>query len=220
MTHVDTYITKIHDAVRNHRAAVRSIKDDLYIPDRNKHIIIGQKNDEARREVERLHSEAKAAIDERKSILRPQLDAKYLPAGDVTAGIAADNQTWQRVRGLLDAGMTGQAVLEDAVSRGDLRTIKVLAQEYRAYEAAKSGSFAGADMLQDLIDEARYQTGNASYRAVADELADLDYRGYTLDMVANHGKTQVQDYWGDPNDEAYLVAHDSDTGERRMIPVD
>lgn len=186
----------IINAVRQNRATVRAIREDLRIPDQNKDKLIQQQRDQDREALaeqvqQKQVQQIKAGIETRRAELKDQLQRSYMPAGDPLAGRAEDEATWRRVRSLLDRGMPETAVIQDTVERGDRRTLKVLGQELRTYQAAKTGSFDGADAADGLLDQARYQTGNAEYKAAADALADLDQAEYFINANANRADTDL-----------------------------
>lgn len=201
--------SNIQRVVAEARSRFKAIREDLTLPEESKPKIIEQERAKYLEQLAQATAAAQSAIQQDKQAVKQAADKAYLPAGDPVAGIAADEQTWRRLRGLLDSGIGLQQILEDAVSRNDKRAIKVLSEEYRYYEWQRGRSDLG-DSVGPLFDQAKAAT-SAAYDAAMQAVAKIDRAAKAVDYNISSADKALRD----DSAPALFVDH-----EHNVIPGD
>jgi hypothetical protein len=138
--------------------AYQDIEQDLYIPSDAKAEILVQKKADYEKQLNQAVTAAKKAAETERLQARVSAARQYFPKDKTPYELAADEKSWRRMQGLLDAGIDPAAVLQDAVDRGDQRTITVFDAEFQGYRWGQTGSLNDAqretESLQPLLAKA------------------------------------------------------------------
>jgi len=192
--------------VREYRDKIRSIKDDLTIPDQNKHILLDREREAFKT---RLNNQ-RLAFDAAANDLRQQADSvagrSYGPvSGDAAAGHAEDEKAFRRLSMLVEAGVEPQQIIQDAAARNDTRMIRVAADDLRTLLWAKTGDADAYANIAPEVDQAKYDTGSAAYRAAVDAKKQVDDLAATYEFNATSVEKELA---GQPDAAAALLSHD------------
>lgn len=192
MNEIKTANDNLIQAVREARAAMKKIADDPMIPAESKPKLIEEERAKHAATVREAADAAKAAIATSRKTVKDAAERGYLPAGDPVAGIAADEQVWRRIKDVLDSGVAPEAVLEDAVARGDQRTVKVLGEEFRHYAWVKYHDPNVADAMEPLFTDAKAKTSDA-YASAMEAVGKIDKADRIVNFNAVHATKAVAD---------------------------
>lgn len=187
----NTHNRSIYNVVLSARSHFKRIREDLTLPEEHKPEIIERERAKYAQQLKEAIAAAKGAIQKDREGIKRAAARGYLPAGDTVAGRLADEAVWRRVRELLDSGVQVKEILDDAVSRQDRRTIKVLSEEVRAYEWVKGNKDAG-DALEPLFMEAKAAT-SGGYAAHMEALAKTEEAAAVIEYNASAAEAALRD---------------------------
>ncbi len=105
------YNTRLQRLVSKTRGEVQAIRDDIMIPGEAKPQLIEKKRRERHEEIKTIRAVVDNEIEEAKGRLDRKMAANYLPeSSNDPAAIAKNEQTWRRVKDLLDQGVSAESI--------------------------------------------------------------------------------------------------------------